>query len=475
MAAPIWMASPPEVHSALLSNGPGPGSLVAAATAWSQLSAEYASTAAELSGLLGAVPGWAWQGPSAEWYVAAHLPYVAWLTQASADAAGAAAQHEAAAAAYTTALAAMPTLAELAANHVIHTVLVATNFFGINTIPITLNEADYVRMWLQAAAVMGLYQAASGAALASAPRTVPAPTVMNPGGGAASTVGAVNPWQWLLALLQQLWNAYTGFYGWMLQLIWQFLQDPIGNSIKIIIAFLTNPIQALITYGPLLFALGYQIFFNLVGWPTWGMILSSPFLLPAGLGLGLAAIAFLPIVLAPAVIPPASTPLAAAAVAAGSVWPAVSMAVTGAGTAWGCDARGGRGRAPAASVPAEPAASARFCLATAGLAGAVPPVASAPVAMAETRCWSATAATVGQVPVGLLAVPVARAGCYSAKMGCPGRERPNPGQPPMGNLHINWPGRQQTAHIYEIGSRSVGGAGKSGCKSWLGSVGWRRA
>ncbi len=118
---------------------------------------------------------------------------------------------------------------------------------------------------------------------------------------------------------------------------------------------------------------------------------------------------------------------------------------------------------------------ARFCLATAGLAGAVPPVASAPVAMAETRCWSATAATVGQVPVGLLAVPVARAGCYSAKMGCPGRERPNPGQPPMGNLHINWPGRQQTAHIYEIGSRSVGGAGKSGCKSWLGSVGWRRA
>ncbi len=104
-----------------------------------------------------------------------------------------------------------------------------------------------------------------------------------------------------------------------------------------------------------------------------------------------------------------------------------------------------------------------------------PPVASAPVAMAETRCWSATAATVGQVPVGLLAVPVARAGCYSAKMGCPGRERPNPGQPPMGNLHINWPGRQQTAHIYEIGSRSVGGAGKSGCKSWLGSVGWRRA
>ncbi|ORV61797.1 hypothetical protein AWC03_09235 [Mycobacterium europaeum] len=179
MSAPIWMAFPPEAHSTLLSSGPGPASLFTAAAAWSAMSGEYASAAEELSAVLASTQSGAWEGPSAESYTAAHAPYLAWLAQASAHSAAAAAQLDTAGTAYTAALAAMPTLPEIGANHAVHGALVATNFFGINTIPIAVNEADYVRMWVQAASTMTTYEAVSAAAVAATPRADPAPPILN--------------------------------------------------------------------------------------------------------------------------------------------------------------------------------------------------------------------------------------------------------------------------------------------------------
>ncbi len=155
----LWHAMPPELNTARLMAGAGPAPMLQAAAGWEALASALDAQAAEVAATLVTLNE-AWTGPGSERAIAAATPMVAWLQNAAQQAQQRGARATAQAAAYMKALGITPSLPEIAANHITRAVLTATNFLGINLVPIGLNETDYfVRMWNQAAGTMDIYQA----------------------------------------------------------------------------------------------------------------------------------------------------------------------------------------------------------------------------------------------------------------------------------------------------------------------------
>lgn len=186
----FWHAMPPEVNTSRLMAGAGTAPMMQAAAGWEAFAISLETQADELAGSLAALQG-VWSGSASERAIAAITPMIIWLRTVSAQAHKRSAQALAQATAYTAAMATTPPLMEIEQNHITRGVLHSTNFLGINTVPIGVNEMDYfVRMWNQAAGAMDVYQAETALNLVFEPIMPMKPIVM-PGVGEAAGAGAV--------------------------------------------------------------------------------------------------------------------------------------------------------------------------------------------------------------------------------------------------------------------------------------------
>ncbi|OSC24835.1 PPE family protein [Mycobacterium vulneris] len=171
---PAFVFFPPEINSALIVGGPGAGPLFEAASAWDGLAVELSSSASSFHTTVSDLAGAAWMGPSSMSMTAAAAPYVEWLIIAAAQAEVAALQARLAALAFEGALVATVPLPQVLANRARLLVLIATNFFGINTAAIAQTELEYVEMWAQdVAAMLGYHAGAQSMALALPEFSVP--------------------------------------------------------------------------------------------------------------------------------------------------------------------------------------------------------------------------------------------------------------------------------------------------------------
>ncbi|OBI43832.1 hypothetical protein A5707_04225 [Mycobacterium kyorinense] len=172
---------PPEINSARIYAGPGPESMLFAATAWDGLAAELQNAASSYYTVISRLTSGPWLGPASASIAGASTPYAAWITTIAAQAEHAASQARAAADAYDSVFAMTVPPGVVAANRAQLISLMATNFFGQNSGAIAAVEAQYGEMWAQDAAAMYGYAANSAAASKLTPFTSP-PQTTNPVG-----------------------------------------------------------------------------------------------------------------------------------------------------------------------------------------------------------------------------------------------------------------------------------------------------
>ncbi|MEE2851179.1 MAG: PPE family protein [Actinomycetota bacterium] len=171
-------SAPPEITSALIHSGPGPGSLLSAATAWRQLAIELGRTASDYASTVAATP---WQGPSKTAMTLATVPYIAWLNTTAMQAAQMSVAATTMASSFVATQAAVVHPSVVAANRALLSHLIATNFFGINFPAIAATEAQYMEMWAGNTTALMAYHASRLQTMAMPTFSSPAATTNSAG------------------------------------------------------------------------------------------------------------------------------------------------------------------------------------------------------------------------------------------------------------------------------------------------------
>jgi PPE-repeat protein len=184
-----FVTLPPEVTSALIHSGPGPGSLIEASGAWQRLGSGLEESVPTYASVVSSLIE-AWQGPSSVAMTQAVAPYLAWLRTTAQQCQQIASSTLAAVAAFTSVRASVVSVAQVSANRTRLAQLLATNTFGINLPAIAATEDQYQAMWANNSAAMSRYRAASAQAT-TLPQFFSPPQIASPTATAqASAVSA---------------------------------------------------------------------------------------------------------------------------------------------------------------------------------------------------------------------------------------------------------------------------------------------
>lgn len=152
------MFGPPEVITGRLMSGAGAAPMTAASAEFTAAATAYEISIDRLTAMLAYLAA-SWQGDAAMAMQRTVMRFIMVNRMLQAQILTSAVRTGAQAAAFTEAYTTMAQMVEIVENRVTTAVLHATNFLGMNTIPIGVREGQYQEMWMQDVAVQTNYLA----------------------------------------------------------------------------------------------------------------------------------------------------------------------------------------------------------------------------------------------------------------------------------------------------------------------------